>query len=234
MALIVAATVTQPDLGLYTSVQRFILSWIVPGTILPGGLAVLAVLAANLLARFLFKSVWQWRKAGIHLTHLGVLVLLVGGLVSMMSLQEGYMVIPEGKTSDQIYAFDKGEITITPPSAPGESMNWGEELATLPFVLELKDFARETYPGTDTPKTYHAEMIVHNGDTAFPARIAMNEPLRLRGYTIYQSSFLDVGDKQATVLQVVRNQGRLLPYLAGFLMLAGLLLHLAVMKRETP
>lgn len=233
MALVVAATVTQPALGLHESVERFIASWTVPGfPFLPGGLPTLGLLTINLCARFLFRSEWHWRKAGIHLTHLGVLVLLVGGLVTMLTVQEGYMVIPEGRTSDQIYAFEKGEIAITPPSKPGESMIWGKDLAKLPFSLTLEHFTRETYPGTDTPKTYQADVVVDNDGVRFPARIGMNEPLRLRGYTIYQSSFIDVGEHRATVLQTVKNQGVVLPYVAGLLMLAGLLLHLIVMSKE--
>ncbi len=233
MALVAAATVTQPALGLHKAVRLFIDSWIVWADMLPlpGGLAALALLGVNLLARFLFKSEWRWRKSGIHLAHLGVLVLLAGGLVTRSATLEGYMVIPEGKTSDVVYAYDEGEIRIVPPAKPGESMQWGTELARLPFALTLEDFVRDTYPGTDTPRAYHSDVeLLQNGQAA-KTRISLNEPLRLRGYALYQSSFLDVGDRQATVLQVTRDQGRLLPYLAFALLAFGLSLHLFLMRK---
>jgi hypothetical protein len=53
--------------------------------------------------------------------------------------------------------------------------------------------------------------------------IYMNHPLRYAGETFYQSSFL-AGD-QGTILQVVRNPGWLLPYLACAIVALGLLIH---------
>ncbi len=234
MALIVAGTVTQPSMGLYPAVDAFLLSWVVwCGPLpLPGGLPTLGLLAINMLARFLFKSEWTWPKAGIHLAHFGVLVMLFSGLVTVLCAREGYMVIPEGRASAELYAYDKGEIRITPPQKPGDAMSWGSIMETLPFTLQLSDFVRETYPGTETPSRYYSDVTVQENGQSFPTRIDMNEPLRMNGYTFYQSSFLDVGEHQATVLQVVRNQGRLFPYVSCALIGLGLLLHLVLTIRR--
>jgi hypothetical protein len=48
----------------------------------------------------------------------------------------------------------------------------------------------------------------------------MNHPLRYEGLTFYQASFSP--DETATVLQVVRNPGWLLPYLSVLLMGLGM------------
>ena len=58
--------------------------------------------------------------------------------------------------------------------------------------------------------------------------IRMNEPLRHRGYTFYQASFTadDIGE--ATVLAVVRNSGRLFPYISSVIVCFGMLLHLFI------
>ncbi len=53
--------------------------------------------------------------------------------------------------------------------------------------------------------------------------IYMNNPLRYRGETFYQASFKP-GDG-GTVLQVVRNPGWLLPYIACTLGALGMLIH---------
>jgi len=56
----------------------------------------------------------------------------------------------------------------------------------------------------------------------------MNEPLRYRGYTLYQSSFDLSGDTPYTVLTVVENKGRIFPYIASLLIALGLIIHLAL------
>ena len=53
--------------------------------------------------------------------------------------------------------------------------------------------------------------------------IRMNEPLRYRGETFYQASFLP-GDR-GTVLEVVKNPGWLLPYVACTMVALGMLIH---------
>lgn len=235
MVVLIVGTVTQPSLGLHEATQRFLLSWLIwigPMPLPLGGMTAMALITLNLLAKYLFKSEWHWRKSGIHLTHAGVLLLLVGGLVTVISAREGYMIIPEGRTSGEVYAFNQGQINITPPQKPGDRMSWGTPLENLPFTLTLTDFVRENYPGTETPKSYHSDVHVTQGPQKYPVRIAMNEPLRLKGYTIYQSSFLDVGDHQATILQVTHNNGRLFPYIATIMIAAGLILHLIFIRRD--
>ncbi len=54
-------------------------------------------------------------------------------------------------------------------------------------------------------------------------KIWMNNPLRYAGETFYQSSF-EPG-KKLTILQVVRNDGWMLPYLSCMIVGAGLSLH---------
>jgi hypothetical protein len=56
----------------------------------------------------------------------------------------------------------------------------------------------------------------------------MNEPLRYSGYTFFQASFIEGLDKEATVLAVVKNYGRLFPYISSIIMSVGLLLHLLI------
>jgi hypothetical protein len=99
----------------------------------------------------------------------------------------------------------------------------------LPFSLHLKDFKHDLYPGTDIPKNFSS--LVRLVD---PARsedrdvlIYMNTPLRHGGLTFYQASF-GKGDT-LSVLQVVRNPGWTLPYLACALTALGLLWHFGVM-----
>jgi hypothetical protein len=61
----------------------------------------------------------------------------------------------------------------------------------------------------------------HNVDRE--ALIWMNHPLRYGGETFFQSAFMP-GDT-GTVLQVVANPGRIIPYLSCMMVAIGLLAH---------
>jgi hypothetical protein len=101
----------------------------------------------------------------------------------------------------------------------------GREERGLPFSIELKDFKQDFYPGMMMARGFSSDVIVHDGDIEWPANISMNEPLRYKGYTLYQASFAEKPDGQYSVFSVVQNKGRAFPYIASFLIFAGLLLH---------
>ena len=57
----------------------------------------------------------------------------------------------------------------------------------------------------------------------------MNAPLRYKGYTLYQASFAELQDgREATVLAVVQNYGRLFPYISSIIMCIGVLLQMII------
>ena len=58
--------------------------------------------------------------------------------------------------------------------------------------------------------------------------IKMNNPLRLAGYTFYQSSFIESSEGETSVLAAVKNYGRLFPYISSIIMCLGLLIHLTM------
>ena len=100
----------------------------------------------------------------------------------------------------------------------------------LPFEIDLVKFTKETHPGTDTARLYSSEVILKDGAQEWRSVISMNKPLRYKGYTFFQSSFLtDESGSVATVLAVVKNAGRLYPYIASIVICIGLLVHMIIM-----
>jgi hypothetical protein len=95
----------------------------------------------------------------------------------------------------------------------------------MPFSVTLKHFSHDVYPGTDIPRNFSS--LVRLVDTERhedrDVLIWMNHPLRYRGLTFYQSSY-GKGDT-LSVLQVVRNPGWLLPYLACAIVSLGMAWH---------
>ncbi len=99
-------------------------------------------------------------------------------------------------------------------------------LHRLPFQIQLIDFVRQLHPGTQTPKSYHSDILLIDGNTQFKHRIEMNRPLRHRGYTFYQSSFIQSAASETSIFAVVQNSGRLFPYISSIIICIGLLIHL--------
>jgi hypothetical protein len=104
---------------------------------------------------------------------------------------------------------------------------FGKNQYELPFSLKLDDFKKDLYNGTDKARNYSSDVTLRDGKLSWPARIEMNKPLRYRGYTFFQSSFEESPNgEQATILAVVENKGRLMPYIGTGVLGLGLLLHL--------
>ncbi|MCM2322660.1 MAG: cytochrome c biogenesis protein CcsA [Oligoflexia bacterium] len=98
----------------------------------------------------------------------------------------------------------------------------------LPFKIHLVQFEKKMYPGTGMAKSYKSVVLLEDGGVSQRAVIQMNEPLRHRGYTFYQSSFIENPQGDTTVLAVVKNVGRLFPYISSIIMCIGLLVHLMI------
>jgi hypothetical protein len=97
----------------------------------------------------------------------------------------------------------------------------------LPFSIQLLKFHEDFYPGTDKPRGYQSDVVLRDGGVMWHSLIQMNEPLRYKGYTFYQASFAEGGPQTVSVLAVVKNIGRLFPYLSSITICIGMLIHLA-------
>jgi hypothetical protein len=101
-----------------------------------------------------------------------------------------------------------------------------------PYSVKLIDFRFDRYIGTEKPKNYSSQIILNDSDMGIVNReqtIRMNEPMRHRGETFYQSNFMNEGTRvETTVLQVVRNPGWLIPYISCILVSVGMLLHFGI------
>lgn len=95
-----------------------------------------------------------------------------------------------------------------------------------PYTLTLQKFSHDRYAGTEIPKNFSSQihLMTPDGRDDRDVLIYMNNPLRYAGLTFYQASF-EPGNDKVTVLQVVRNPGWLMPYVACSLISLGLLIQ---------
>ena len=98
----------------------------------------------------------------------------------------------------------------------------------LPFEIELIDFKKEMYPGTDVAKSYSSEINLIEDGVSRKSLIEMNTPLRHYDYTFYQASFIEENEIQTTVLATVKNYGRIFPYVSTVIMCIGILFHMLI------
>jgi len=99
-----------------------------------------------------------------------------------------------------------------------------------PYTLHLIDFRHDKFVGTEVARNYSSDvrLVDPENNVDRPVKIYMNHPLRYRGETFYQSGFFG---ETRTILQVVRNPGWLMPYIACSLVSLGLFVHFGVMLK---
>ena len=96
----------------------------------------------------------------------------------------------------------------------------------LPFSIRLDKFTRELYPGTNIPKVFASNVTKIDASGNQPIKITMNEPLRYRGYTLYQASWgpSNAGpqDRLYSSFAVVKDPAEQIPLIACCIMALGL------------
>lgn len=99
----------------------------------------------------------------------------------------------------------------------------------LPMTIELIDFQREMHPGSEIASSYSSHVQIDTAAGPRRVHIKMNEPLRYKGFTVFQNAFQEGPDgRQLSTFAVVKNAGRLLPYVASILTFLGLAVHFVV------
>ncbi len=90
---------------------------------------LLGILALNIVSATATRFAFRASKLGMLLAHVGVLVVLTGGLVYSLIGDKGYVVLGPRQETDRYV-----------------SNHSGQRLGHLPFTLRLDDFAAERYP----------------------------------------------------------------------------------------
>ena len=94
-----------------------------------------------------------------------------------------------------------------------------------PYSIHLIDVRKDDYIGTSTPMNYSSEirLLDKTRGEDRKVKIWMNNPLRYAGETFYQSGYNKMGEKEMTTLQVVTNEGWMIPYVACMIVSIGML-----------
>lgn len=114
MGLLVVGTLAQKTIGIYAAEKQFFgafLYWLGPLP-LPAGLSLMGIFLINLTAKFFFKSEWSWHRAGSLLAHFGVLLLILGAIVTTLTAREGYVALNPLETSRTITDYHGRNLVV--------------------------------------------------------------------------------------------------------------------------
>ncbi len=101
----------------------------------------------------------------------------------------------------------------------------------IPLYISLQDFQVKYYPNSTIPKSFESRVTIR-AEQAMEREvvISMNKPLRFKNYAFFQSSYYIAPDgTEYTILAVVKNVGRLLPYYSSITIFMGMLIHFLMM-----
>ncbi|MBI5568974.1 MAG: cytochrome c biogenesis protein ResB [Desulfomonile tiedjei] len=124
----------------------------------------------------------RFQLFGFPLIHLGIVVILLGGVIGLFYGVKGHVQIKEGET--------KGSFTVTPSG----------ETRPLPFQIAVDKFTLTRY-STGEPKEFRSDVrLLKNGNVALQGSILVNHPLTYEGISLYQADYRPVGLKDVTLV----------------------------------
>ncbi|MFN3409887.1 MAG: cytochrome c biogenesis protein ResB [Limisphaerales bacterium] len=197
--LVFWGTLAQVKLGLYQAqhefFRSFLIYWSPAGSdlripIFPGGYTLGFLLLLNLLASQIKTFELSWRKFGLQLVHVGIMLLLVGQLATDLLSVESTMHIREGGSKNYSEMDRFAELVIVEElpgdkqrvsAIPQKQLADGKEfrLADLPFTVRVQRYFPNSRVGQrDATTTLPAAATQGVGAQAFvqpaPLETAMN------------------------------------------------------------
>jgi hypothetical protein len=166
LGLVFIGTLAQVKLGLYIVQEKYFSSffvWWEPVDggfrlpVWPGGYLIGTVLLVNLIAAHIQRFELSKRKFGIFIIHGGLIILLVGQLLSQVWQVESYMAIEEGASKNYSESGRTSELAILDVTDPDtdlvvaisqDNLETGKEIshASLPFKLKVQSFHENADP----------------------------------------------------------------------------------------
>jgi len=119
----------------------------------------------------LYTQKGSYSRLGAYVVHCGILLILAGAIIGARFGFKGFINLPEGGATDVVYK------------------NSGEAIP-LGFTIRCNWYETKYYEGSDTPLEFQSELVIFDGGReVIKKQIEVNDPLRYKGITFYQSSY---------------------------------------------
>jgi cytochrome c biogenesis protein len=131
----------------------------------------------------LFSEKGRYSRLGVPITHLSILIILIGGIIGSLYGFKGHVNILEGDTIDQIFLRTKD----------------GEIPKPIDFSVRCDDFKITYYNLPGRKEKYVKEYtsiisILENGKEVLKKTVQVNHPLHYKGLAFYQSNYGAIHD----------------------------------------
>lgn len=176
IVLIFVATLDQVNLGIWAVLEKyfrtFFVFWEVKGIpvpVFPGGYFLGGLLLINLVASHVYHFKFTLKKSGIFLTHAGLIVLLVGELLTGLWQEEYQLRLEEGQTRNYSESFRKNELVVIDATDP----EW-DQVVAIPEerVRDRRPIQHERLPFRVVTRAYYPNAVVQTreqlGENASP------------------------------------------------------------------
>jgi cytochrome c biogenesis protein len=166
----------------------------------------------------------RYGRSGVYVTHISILLIMVGAVIGGIFGFKGYLNLPEGNAYAvafksvpyltpeegrernlvvdvvQSQAGDvsaaAGQLGVSPDHLRSRMKRLGVE--PLGFTVRCEDFDVEFYGNSDMAKEYTSNLTVFDGGREVVNKwIEVNDPLEYKGYMFYQSSYGPMGTPDA-------------------------------------
>lgn len=148
---------------------------------------------AKIIGKKLIAVKGGWHRLGASVTHVGILTLLIGCTITILTGFNGMAQVGE---NEGFYLADLGDNSIQIRSVEPE--NWLAPISKMPiwigrippYLVKVNKTWREDYK-TGQPRQWYSDLSVYDQNKKELARktIHVNDPLEFRGLDIYQSNW---------------------------------------------
>lgn len=223
MLLVLVGTLAQVEMGLYKAQNEFFRSffvfwgprgadWKIP--VMPGGYLVGGLLLINLVASHFKRFRFSRSKAGIWLIHLGLILLLLGQLLTDMLSRESSLHLREGETKNYSVADRQVELAIIDPTDPETDKVVSISQSALRSQSEVR---HPELPFTVRIQHWYGNSIVENRATNSAAAPAASHGLGPFATVkeLPPVTAMDRRDVPSAIVEFVGSQGSLGTYLVS-------------------
>ena len=170
LLLVFFATLDQQNLGVWGIQQKWFHSIVVlqdmkgfPFPIFPGGYFLGGLLLINLISAHVYRFKLSLRKSGIFLTHVGLILLLIGELLSGILQEDFQMQLTEGETKSYAESQRLNELAVIDASDPKF-----DDVVAIPekFLEQKASLQHPKLPFRVSIRAYYPNAAVQRRDQA--------------------------------------------------------------------
>lgn len=148
--------------------------------------------------------------------------------VPLASQEEGHIPAAELELEYQgerkTFWLGQGDREITSLGGEDFSILFGVKTLPVGFKVTLRDFRVENYPGTSRPASFESDVTLKDPSTGTlrDLTIRMNQPLKHRGFKVFQSGYQQPpGEPEVSIFSVAKDPGIFPKYLGAIVLVGG-------------